>query len=348
MRLCIVAENLFAPWDEGRKVFTYHLTKALSRNNPVLTLSPRGDGTEDDHIESLKSNKLFLNYSLLRKLEDFSPQAILYVPSASATLMSFLRSETLKFCSRRAKVVMVALQPRQYSSVTRRLIGLLGLDLVLVQSESFRKRLLELGCNAELVPGGVDIERFHPVDRESKGQLRRKHGIDTRKFLVLHVGHINRNRGVGALKEIQNGKYQTLLIGRTSVRQDPALTEELKEGGVRILTRYIENMEEIYQLSDCYLLPVLSETASIEIPLSVLEAMACNLPVVATRYGGLPNTFKEGNGFFFADRGKEMVEKIGDARRLKNVSTRALAEPFAWEKVSRVILKRIEALGNCL
>ena len=50
---------------------------------------------------------------------------------------------------------------------------------------------------------------------------------------------------------------------------------------------YIPEVEDIYRLSDLYLFLAESDTAAIEVPLSVLEAMACNLPVICTPFGGL-------------------------------------------------------------
>jgi len=61
------------------------------------------------------------------------------------------------------------------------------------------------------------------------------------------------------------------------------------------MDRYIKKIEEIYQLSDCYIFPITFEGGGISILLSVLEAMACNLPVVTTKFGGLPAIFKGGD-----------------------------------------------------
>ena len=67
------------------------------------------------------------------------------------------------------------------------------------------------------------------------------------------------------------------------------------------------NIEEVYALSDCYVFPTppMNKINSIEIPLSVLEAMACNLSVITTKFGALPKVFEEGDGLIFVDDGED-------------------------------------------
>ena len=50
-------------------------------------------------------------------------------------------------------------------------------------------------------------------------------------------------------------------------------------------------------MSDLYVFPVVNNTEAIDMPLSVLEAMSCSLPVISTRFGGLVDYFEEDTGF---------------------------------------------------
>ena len=67
-----------------------------------------------------------------------------------------------------------------------------------------------------------------------------------------------------------------------------------------IIDRFVENIEEVYQLSDVYIFPVKEEMNAIDIPLSVLEAASCNLQIVTTDYGEL-KVFKGEDGFFYTN-----------------------------------------------
>jgi glycosyltransferase involved in cell wall biosynthesis len=107
--------------------------------------------------------------------------------------------------------------------------------------------------------------------------------------------------------------------------------------GIIVIDEYIGEVHELYQASDCYVFPVSSSTGAVEIPLSVIEACACNLPVLTTRFGALPETIREGNGFCFYDRVSEIHEKIAAIRDSKPETAAKVAE-FTWEKVFRARL----------
>lgn len=239
-------------------------------------------------------------------------------------------------------LIMVALQPREYSFMSQKLIPFLIPDLVLVQSVNLLKQLSTFGCCVKIIPSGVDLERFRPVTKERKSELRGEYGIDPDKFAILHVGHINRNRNIQILKKLQKDNNQMLVVGSTSTEQDEGLISELRIAGVRVIRSYVENIEEIYQLSDCYVFPVTSETASIEVPLSVLEAMACNLPVVTTRYAGLSTMFNgEGSEFLFVEKLQDLSHKVEKVKKSCHSETRRRTEPYSWGEVAKRILELV-------
>ena len=85
-------------------------------------------------------------------------------------------------------------------------------------------------------------------------------------------------------------------------RQDSGLKERLSQcPHIRIMEGYIPCIEEIYQMSDVYFFPVKTMGHCIDIPLSCLEAAACNKPVITTEYGEM-SEFSETPGFYFIDR----------------------------------------------
>jgi glycosyltransferase involved in cell wall biosynthesis len=208
------------------------------------------------------------------------------------------------------------------------------------------EQLSRLGCNVKFIPSGVDTERFCPVTKEKRCNLRRKYGFSVNESIVLHVGHINRRRNLQLLKRIQQvDGNQVLIVGSTSTPQDGVLKEELEQSGIRCITQYLAHIEELYQLSDCYVFPVMTPGAAIDVPLSVLEAMACDLPVVTMRFGGLTRFIEEKNGFMFADTEAELVAIVEIAKKFHAPKTRIMANLFSWENLSeRILLESISSL----
>ena len=114
------------------------------------------------------------------------------------------------------------------------------------------------------------------------------------------MGHLSRGRNVEALTKLDD-KYHAVLVISSVTKWDMGLRKTLEAyPNITIIDTYVEAIEEIYQLADVYLFPVKQKENCIDVPLSVLEAASCNLPVVATKYGEL-HTFVHEPGFLFVD-----------------------------------------------
>ena len=79
-----------------------------------------------------------------------------------------------------------------------------------------------------------------------------------------------------------------------------------------------------------------------EFPLSVLEAMASDLPVVAHPYGGLPLALEPRDGLLFAENDDALLEAVGDSKHI-SPNTRTQAHSFDWARVAATILEAAEA-----
>ena len=338
LKICVVSEALEGPFDEGVKIFVFNLIKELSKTDTVLGLSRSNRFTKDIEgycTKALPSNKFFISPVLWKKMQEFKPDITFYIPTACATFFSFLRTKILRFYGKSAKTILVTLQPREYSVLSKKIISFMHPDLILAQSCKTQESLLHLGCNVKRISAGVDLQKFTPVVEDSKRILKKKYGFPTDKFLILHVGHINRNRNVQFLGSIQRMEdIQVILVGSSSYPEDKNLAEELKRKGVIVINKYIDKIEELYQCVNCYLFPVYSDSACIEIPLSVFEAMASNIAIVTTRYGGLPGMIKERDGFRYAATDEDFLTKINLIKNISDPGTRNLVKRYSWENVA--------------
>ena len=348
MRVLFFTERLAPPFDEGIKNVVANLLRRLAAAHDVLALTTEGVDIPDLSVRNVPAlNRLLLNAGLRHEIRAFRPERICYLPTASMTLFAFLRARVLGAHGRGAPVSMIALQPRQQGALQRVLVSLLAPERVIVQSRSSAERLRYLGPRVHFVPAGVDMTRFAPADDPHRCALRRQYGIDEDARIILHAGHVNRNRNVqilGALAELE--RAHVILAGSSSTRQDATLLDELRAAGVRVYASYNPHIEELYQLADLYVFPSSpatspDETPAIEVPLSVLEAMACDLPVVATRFGGLPAMFEEGEGVFYVDDPHDTAgwrEKAMQGLSAGRGHTRRRAAPHSWQNLLDVAL----------
>ncbi len=369
MRIALYSERLTPPFDEGIKNVAWHLIRELRGRHDVLALTavygfratpfrrssrasaigektvagPSGGGEEAEGIISLPANPLLLSPALARALWRFRPDLVLYIPTACATPFSFWRSRMLKRWSRGAPVALIALQVRRYSPMARRVMARLRPEVVLAQSAATRESLKPVGVRLLTMPPAVDLVRFRPHTPAEREALRRRYDLPVDAFLALHVGHLNRGRNVHTLAALQSDGVQVLVVGSSSTPHDAALIAELAGAGVRVIDRHVPRVEELYGLADAYCFPVRGENSAIDLPLSVLEAMACDLPVVTTRYGGLTAHFAEGEGFRYVDDAAQMGAALGDIRgqvqsREPGAGTRAMVQPYAWPDVAQRVV----------
>jgi glycosyltransferase involved in cell wall biosynthesis len=334
-KICILSEWLHGFPDEGIHNLAQSLLDHWKTAYSVRALKIGSD---------LRVNRLFLSWRLRQTLREIRPDLIFYISPSSAKVTALLRARILKIYSPRSRVFVIATQPVRFRRFERRLVPLLAPDGILVQAPSSKHELRRIPCPVYFLPSGVDTSRFVPVDEIQRRNLRKKYNADEDAFVVLHVGHISRGRNVEVLEGLARlGNVRVLLVGSTSTPQDEDLARQLIQTGVQLIREFIPRIEEIYQLADAYVFPVVSEEASIGVPLSVLEAMACNLPVITTHFGGLPWMFQGENGFAYFDDESELPELIGDVRKLQKCSTRHMVEPYDWKKVASGAIEMIQA-----
>lgn len=344
MRILLYTEDLRPPMDEGIKKAAYALIDILSKECDVLGLCKYGMNVKNPPIRAIPTNRLLLSYRLRKEVKNHNPDIILYIPSASMSFYSFLRLKLLKSYSTNVKAVMLVLQPRNLSKSEKKIIKtFLRTDLILAPSKKICNYVSEFGCKAQFMPLGCDTQRFVSVTEQRKKELREKYEMPQDKFIILHVGHINYGRNLRALKSLQKGDNQVVIVSSTSTPEDcpkdVSLQRELEAKEIIVIDKYIECIEEIYQLSDCYVFPVTFEGGCIGIPLSVLEAMACNLPVVTTKFGGLPKLFREEDAFIFVKGREEFIEKVSLAKNSSNIKTRKMVKQFTWDKIAERIME---------
>jgi D-inositol-3-phosphate glycosyltransferase len=200
--------------------------------------------------------------------------------------------------------------------------------------------------NIELVPCGVDLETFHPLNQEL---AREKLGLNGDKVL-LYVGRLESLKGIDLLvntaaqMETCHG-LRVLVVGGDNGKDQELerlrrLTQELNvEDKFDFVGRVDqEELPVYYSAADVCVVPSFYESFG----LAALEAMACGTPVVASRVGGLSTVVQHGRtGYLKSWRCPEAfahsLEMIISSKRLQDsmgMAARRCAEGMGWDQVA--------------
>lgn len=328
--MIVLSDCLTERLDEGCIKVANSLTRRIKQKYPdtVVVSYNRKPKNSDIH---LNLNKLFLNRKLFSLIK--SNTSVLYIPFASNTLGSAVRTFMLSLFGRKPIKVIFALRfPMGF--LTKLLLKLSKAEIVALSGESYDFYKKEIG-NVSYLKTGIDVGRFLPVNAEEKLRLKEKYGIPTDKKLVLHIGHLKDGRNVEKLLDIDD-KYTVMLVTSTVTRDK--INSELKNKlqncpNIVVVDTFVEHIEEIYQMSDVYLFPVQKNQNCIDVPLSVLEAAACNIPIVTTEYGEL-KAFKGEKGMYFVDDlSKEALNRtIDTAACVSDCNNREAVLEYDFEK----------------
>ena len=283
------------------------------------------------------------------QLKEFNPNIVHYLHGPTISTFMFLK--LLRSYLPKTKIIVSAPRPVIPAPV-RPLLHYLKPDLVLAQSNLTYNLFQSANINVKLFPVGVDINRFHQVNDDKKIELRMKYNIPLDKFLILHIGSIKLGRNTHLLGDLNTEENQVLVVGRVTTNNDREIYKTLVSKGCIVWLKYFKNVEELYQMADCYVYPAVHKfdrwgrniTDSIEMPLTVLEAMATNIKVVTTRFGGLPIFFKEGDGLVYVDdpTPKNLLEKIEKRKKDSNIETRKKVSSFSWDNIAKMLLEVYE------
>lgn len=344
--ILLIAEELDQRTDEGYAKFTREVARVLAQRHSVVTHTtelPRGEGSRPGR--ALSRLRALLAAAHTPELKHDPPKVILYASRSSATVAALIRARLLMLAGRGAKVAMVALQPREAALASRLPLRWIRPNLLLVGTERERAAALLRGIRAECIWGGVDLVRFRPPASGEKEALRRKWGLPPQHRIMLHIGHLREGRNLSALPPLAAVPGVTVLVVASTQRgpESERISAELVESGVRVLEGYQPQVEELYRLADCYVFPPVSTDHAIATPLSVLEALASDLPIVSMRFGALAERFENEEAVKLVDTPEELVQEALRSRG-GAADSRRLVQSFSWEAIGERLDRLLDDL----
>jgi len=210
-------------------------------------------------------------------------------------------------------------------------------------SESMKRNLMKSGIlskNITIIYNGINLEKFRFESVETNLH---------RAFNVVYIGRLHPEKGVDKIlaiaKALQNENIQFQIIG------DGPLMQEISE---RISSEKINNVKLLgYKLDikpylygcDVLLMPSEYETFG----LSILEAMACGKPIIASNTGGIPELLLNGEGGFLCEPNDIdcFVEKIKLLMQYPHIRTKFGAfnrKRFEMHFTIKQMMSKLEAL----
>jgi len=203
----------------------------------------------------------------------------------------------------------------------------------------------------DVIPTGVDIQRFHPgVDGSA---VRARWDLDGND-VVLHVGRIAQEKNLAAL--VQAFTYlkawrpgaKLVFVGRGPYQA--ALQHLVRKKGLErdvVFAGFVpdEELPSYYAASDVFAIPSKFETQA----LVVLEAMASGKPVAGANFRAIPEFVRESyNGYLFRPEDPKVaaaaIDMCLEERDALGRNARTVAEGYTVEASTRRLVRIYEAL----
>jgi len=217
-------------------------------------------------------------------------------------------------------------------------------DRLIAASNKLRMEVIRefkgVAKKAVVIPNGVDLEKFKPAENSP--------------LTVLYIGRFSKEKGIELIPEIaeeileKNKKYKFIAVAEKTEFLDLPELKEIEEKLIELEEKYKDRfiwifkplseqeIAELYHEAGVYMQPSFYEN----MPLCILEAMACGKAIVATRVGGIPELLSK-VGLLAKPDAKEIAKKA--LRLLKSSKLRKKygelaaekAKEFSWENIAK-------------
>ncbi len=210
---------------------------------------------------------------------------------------------------------------------------------IIVVSHHMGRQLVNLGCLPEklnFIPYGVDIDFFTPGNEPSQPQLLACGRFVAKKNPIKTIEAFNLAKKVIPNLQLTMIGDGPLLEASKNKVDDLDLNDSVRFAGVCLPEEVRDIMRDsmIFIQHSC-----IDDNGDAEgLPLAILEAGACGLPVVSTKHTGIPDTVIDGQTGFLVAEGdtKSMAEKITrlvwqkeERRRMRKAARKQIRTRFA-------------------
>jgi len=190
--------------------------------------------------------------------------------------------------------------------------------------------------NIVIIPPGVNTDQFNPVSTNKlRDQARKENNLNKNELAVLFVGSAFQRKGLDRLLPEINGDTRLFVVGKGDklVKYKRLIKAYGLEKKV-VLTGMVKDVKQYYALADIVVLPSRSEAFG----MSILEGMACGLPVIVTKNCGVADLIEHNkNGLIMkedSDLGNYLHLLRSKKERLRiGIHAGTTAKAYSWKRV---------------
>ena len=212
-----------------------------------------------------------------------------------------------------------------------------------------------------LIPNSVNTSRFMPVESVQKDLLRKRLNLPQNATIAIYTGRLVSYKGLPLLLKVWDEirrKHENILLilagtGGLDIHNcEEVLREYVKANRLEndvVFTGAVQNVPEYLQASDLFVFP----TENDAFPSSIVEAMACGLPVVSTPVGAIKTIITNGKtGLLIQPGNAEQLYQALDivlsneemASRLGKAACQSVQDLYSTEIVSKKYLTLFQGL----
>ena len=222
-------------------------------------------------------------------------------------------------------------------------------DLITINHEDYELAKKKFHAqNIHFVPGvGVDPKKFDfEMTEQEKIELRESLGLKKEDFVMIYVAELikrkNQSMAIKVMNELvkDNKNIKLLLVGKDSLNEK--YQKEVKDLHLEdnvIFTGYRKDIPKLMKISDL----AISTSRQEGLPVNLIEAQMCGLPIVATNCRGNRDLLINGkNGFIVdIDNNEQMCKLISNNINDNkfNIANTELSEEYKLDYIIKKMIK---------
>lgn len=227
-----------------------------------------------------------------------------------------------------------------------------NVDLISTVSNALANELKDhyklTGGSINVLGNGVDTNLFTPVNMKDNGTY------------ILYTGRLSWNKGLVDL--IRSAKHiiqkypdiSFVITGRGPIEHylRELVTKMRLDNNFSFLGFIdMKHLIKTYQNASIFIFPSYYEG----LPTSILEAMACGVPVIATGVGGIPEVISDGeNGFIVPIKDPKAITnsviKLLENQKLRikmgKIARKTIEENYSWDSIASKALEYYKSITN--